>query len=86
MTSQESLLSYMPVRVIRGYKHNSKFSPKTGYTYAGFYRVVDAWEEKGKSGFKICRFKLYYSGNNSERKGPEKIELDYYIKEKKRVA
>jgi hypothetical protein len=48
----------MPVRVIRGYKHNSQFSPTSGYNYAGLFRVVDSWEEMGKSGFKICRFKL----------------------------
>jgi len=82
----KSMNEGLPVRVLRGYKHNSKYSPKTGYTYAGLYSVVDAWEEIGKSGFKICRFKLYYSGVNTERKGPEKIELDYQVKEKKRVA
>lgn len=48
----------LPVRVIRGYKHNSKFSPTSGYKYDGLFKVVDSWEEMGKSGFKICRFKL----------------------------
>ena len=67
----------LPVRVIRGYKHRSEFSPIKGYTYAGLYSVVDAWEEIGKSGFKICRFRLEYSGNNYNRQISEKIELDY---------
>jgi putative restriction endonuclease len=67
----------LPVRVIRGYTHRSKFSPKSGYLYAGLYSVVDAWEEIGKSGYKICRFRLLYSGKNQERKTPEEIELDY---------
>jgi len=48
----------LPVRVIRGYKHNSKFSPTSGYKYDELFKVVDSWEEMGKSGFKICRFKL----------------------------
>lgn len=74
----------LPVRVIRGFNHKSDFSPQKGYTYAGLYSVVDAWEERGKSGYKICRFRLEYSGNNTNRKTPEKIELDYTSKEKKR--
>ena len=48
----------LPVRVIRGYKHNSVFSPSYGYRYGGLFKVVEHWEEKGKSGFKICRFRL----------------------------
>lgn len=65
----------LPVRVVRGSKHKSNYSPKEGYQYAGLYSVVDAWEEEGKSGYKICRFRLEYSGQNSERKTPEAIEL-----------
>lgn len=48
----------LPVRVIRSFKHKSVFSPTSGYKYGGLYRVVDHWEEQGKSGFSICRFKL----------------------------
>lgn len=83
----KSMNEGLPVRVIRGHKHNSPFSPKTGYTYAGLYSVVDAWEEKGKSGFKICRFRLVYSGKNSERKSVEEVELnlDYDVRDSKRV-
>lgn len=73
----KSMNEGLPVRVIRGYNHKSKFSPQSGYTYAGLYSVVDAWEEIGKSGFKICRFRLEYSGGNKERKTSEEIELDY---------
>lgn len=80
----KSMNEGLPVRVIRGFSHKSKFSPKKGYTYAGLYSVVDAWEEKGKSGYKICRFRLEYSGHNPQRNTPEDIELNYLIKEKKR--
>lgn len=65
----------LPVRVIRGHTHKSPFSPKEGYTYAGLYSVVDAWEEVGKSGFKICRFKLLYISNNARKKSPEEVVL-----------
>lgn len=80
----KSMNEGLPIRVIRGYNHKSDFSPKSGYTYAGLYSVVDAWEEKGKSGFKICRFRLEYSGQNVQRKSPEEIELDYKTRDKKR--
>lgn len=59
----------LPVRVIRGYQHKSKFSPDKGYAYGGLYSVVDAWQEVGRSGFKICRFKLLYSGAHEPTDG-----------------
>ena len=83
----KSMNEGFPVRVIRGHQHVSAFSPKSGYSYAGLYSVVDAWQETGKSGKKICRFRLVYSGNNENRKTVEEveIELDHSIKEKKRA-
>tara|TARA_B110000093_G_C12845055_1_gene356915 strand:+ start:17 stop:703 length:687 start_codon:yes stop_codon:yes gene_type:complete len=53
-----SKIRNLPVRVIRGYKHNSPLSPNKGYKFGGLYLVVDNWEDKGISGFIICRFKL----------------------------
>lgn len=53
-----SKLRNLPVRVIRGFKHKSQFSPESGYKYGGLYNVVDHWKEIGKSGYTICRFKL----------------------------
>jgi putative restriction endonuclease len=83
----KSMNEGLPVRVIRGHKHKSSFSPTSGYTYAGLYSVVDAWQETGKSGFKICRFRLVYAGDNAERKSAEEVELDldHDVREKKRV-
>jgi len=82
----KSMNEGLPVRVIRGYKHKSEFSPDRGYLYAGLFSVVDAWEETGKSGFKICRFRLVYSGENTSRKTAEQIELDHGVKEKRRKS
>jgi putative restriction endonuclease len=76
----------LPVRVIRGYKHKSSFSPNTGYTYAGLYSVIDSWMEVGKSGFKICRFRLIYCGSNEDRPSVEEIEIDHATREKKRIS
>jgi putative restriction endonuclease len=73
----------LPVRVIRGASHKSPYSPRTGYEYSGLYSVIEAWEEVGKSGFKICRFKLVYSGNNSYRRHGAQLELDHSIREKR---
>ncbi len=80
----KSMNQGLPVRVIRGFKHKSEFSPIEGYVYAGLYSIVDAWEEKGQNGYKICRFRLIYSDTNSSRREAEKIELDYVNKEKGR--
>ena len=75
----------LPVRVIRGHNHNSKFSPDSGYVYSGLFSVVDAWEEVGKSDYKICRFRLIYCGHNYSRKEVNEIELDYSSKKSTRV-
>lgn len=47
-----------PIRVLRGYKGAPSYSPAKGYRYDGLYEVVGDWDETGKSGFRICRFKL----------------------------
>lgn len=74
-----SELRNLPVRVIRGYKHKSPFSPKSGYKYDGLFRVVDHWEEEGKGGFKICRFKLVKL-ENLLNKSTEIIKIGCLVK------
>ena len=78
----KSMNEGLPVRVIRGHKHKSTFSPSSGYEYAGLFSVVDAWESIGKSGFKICRVELIYSGNNDQRKSIGQIELDHGVSQR----
>jgi putative restriction endonuclease len=56
----------LPVRVVRGSKHKSAWSPEDGYVYSGLYRVVRWWEQRGKSGFKVFRFELRKIGSDSE--------------------
>ena len=48
----------LPVRVIRGSNHDSRYSPPHGYSYDGLYGVEVVWHEKGKSGFRIWRYRL----------------------------
>lgn len=54
----KSRLHGLPVRVIRGARHISPYSPKSGYRYDGLYRVEDYWLEGGKSGYDVWRFLL----------------------------
>jgi putative restriction endonuclease len=48
----------LPVRVIRGPKGERGFAPGSGYRYDGLYTVENAWEQTGKDGYRICRFRL----------------------------
>lgn len=61
---KRSMTEGLPVRVIRGYKHKSPFSPTSGYVYAGLFRVTECWTEEGKDGYDICRMRLRYQGDN----------------------
>ncbi|KAI6153562.1 PUA-like domain-containing protein [Pisolithus tinctorius] len=47
-----------PVRVIRGYKLQSKYGPSEGYRYDGLYTVKKCWREEGlgKGGYLVCKF------------------------------
>jgi putative restriction endonuclease len=56
----------LPVRVVRGAKHRSPWSPRSGYAYGGLYRVVRWWDQRGKSGFRVYRFELRKLGSNAE--------------------
>ncbi|WP_261663525.1 YDG/SRA domain-containing protein [Deinococcus sp. Marseille-Q6407] len=60
----------LPVRVTRGSRHASAYSPAAGYEYAGLYRVEDHWREVGKSGHSIWRFRLTRLENATLPAGP----------------
>ncbi|KAF7311245.1 Carboxymuconolactone decarboxylase [Mycena kentingensis (nom. inval.)] len=42
------------VRVIRGSRSNSKFSPEVGFRYDGLYCAMNPRRKIGKQGFKVC--------------------------------
>jgi putative restriction endonuclease len=48
----------LPVRVVRGAGHDSSYSPGKGYSYDGLYSVDDYWQEAGKMGFQVWRYRL----------------------------
>ncbi|KAF7784342.1 hypothetical protein Agabi119p4_507 [Agaricus bisporus var. burnettii] len=47
-----------PVRVVRGFKLQSKYAPSEGYRYDGLYVVEKAFMEKGNNakGYLVCRY------------------------------
>src|SRR5919199_5598738 len=53
-----SSLNGLPVRVIRGANLDSPYAPSSGYRYDGLYIVDDYWQELGRSGFRVWRFRL----------------------------
>ncbi len=49
----------LPVRVVRGGRHASLHGPDDGsYRYDGLFRVTDFWQERGRSGHWVWRFRL----------------------------
>ena len=48
----------LPVRVIRGSRGDPAHSPREGLRYDGLYRVESHWYEPGKSGYRVCRYRL----------------------------
>ena len=47
----------LPVRVLRGARAGTRFSPKVGYRYSGLYRVTDCWRDT-EEGWLTWRFRL----------------------------
>jgi putative restriction endonuclease len=53
-----SSMEGLPVRVIRGANLDSIYAPRSGYRYDGLYLVDDYWQEEGRSGFRVWRYRL----------------------------
>jgi putative restriction endonuclease len=54
----ENHLNGVPVRVHRGKAHVPDMPAGYRYRYDGLYRVARYWEERGRDGFKIWRFRF----------------------------
>ncbi|GAA4919114.1 HNH endonuclease [Stackebrandtia albiflava] len=70
----QNVTTGQPVRVIRGAKAKTRYSPKDGYRYSGLYRVADFWRDQGKeedSGFVTWRFRLEAIGEIALDAAPE---------------
>jgi predicted restriction endonuclease len=64
----KSLYTHNPVRVIRGAHKGSPFAPPSGLRYDGLYRVVEAWMETGRHGYRVCRYTLTEVGSDTAEK------------------
>ena len=53
-----SSMNGLPVRVVRGANLDSPYAPRSGYRYDGLYLVDDYWQESGRSGFRVWRYRL----------------------------
>jgi putative restriction endonuclease len=54
----ENHLNGIPIRVHRGKAHAADIPDGYRYRYDGLYRVARYWEERGRDGFKIWRFRI----------------------------
>jgi putative restriction endonuclease len=68
-----SSLNGLPVRVIRGASHVSPYSPSSGYRYDGLYLVDDYWQDRGRAGFLVWRYRLVKLENQEY---PQQSQLD----------
>ena len=59
----KSMTTGMPVRVIRGSGGNPYFSPSSGYSYDGLFRVTDYSMHPSKDGPQVILFRLEYFGD-----------------------
>ena len=71
-----SSLHGLPVRVIRGWRHRSPHSPSAGYRYDGLYLVDDYWQERGRSGFLIWRYKLVKLPEQLDQESDQPLGLE----------
>lgn len=54
----KSMMTGVPVRVIRGSGGKSRFAPDVGYSYDGLFVVTDYWTSRGVDSFNVLRFRL----------------------------
>lgn len=59
----KSIMTELPVRVIRGAGGNKKFSPNAGYSYDGLFTVADYWTKRGTDGRMVLQFRLEQIGD-----------------------
>lgn len=82
----KSLNEKLPVRVIRGAKHKSPYSPKEGYKYGGLYLVVEAYLIEGRDGFDVCQYILEKLDPSSASPSVQElaVTLDHSVRSAKR--
>jgi putative restriction endonuclease len=64
------------VRVIRGEGHDSPHSPSSGYRYDGLYFVDDYWQERGRAGFLVWRYRLVKLPNQVDPEAEQQLPTE----------
>lgn len=64
----KSIMTKLPVRVIRGAGGDEKFSPPAGYSYDGLFMVADYWTKRGVDGPTVLQFRLEQLDDGSPKK------------------
>ena len=66
----------IPVRVFRGENYVERMPTGFRYRYDGLYRVAECWNQRGRDGFNICRFRLEkLTDEEPEEITPEKTAI-----------
>ena len=60
-----------PIRVCRGFTLESPYAPKTGYRYDGLYRIESCWQDHGRDGYMVWRYRLVNISKNEQIKVDE---------------
>lgn len=63
----KSMMTGLPVRVIRGSGGNPQYSPTSGYSYDGLFTVADYWTKPGVDGPTVLQFRLEHIDGGSAR-------------------
>ncbi|MEV4835239.1 YDG/SRA domain-containing protein [Nonomuraea sp. NPDC049486] len=64
----KSIMTALPVRVIRGSGGSPEFSPAAGYSYDGLFTVADYWTKRGTDGPTVLQFRLEQINDGSSHK------------------
>ncbi|KAE9401455.1 hypothetical protein BT96DRAFT_602631 [Gymnopus androsaceus JB14] len=69
------------IRVIRGHTLQSPYAPSHGYRYDGLYRVTQAKQVRGKSGYLLCKFFFQRKPNQPPLPEPTSITRSEKLKQ-----
>ena len=69
----ENHLNGIPIRVHRGKAHVPNMPEGFRYRYDGLYRVASYWQESGRDGFKIWRFRIEKALVSDDAAPPEDL-------------
>ncbi|MGW0804796.1 caspase, EACC1-associated type [Nonomuraea sp. NPDC002799] len=64
----KSIMTGLPIRVIRGSGGSERYSPPAGYSYDGLFTVAEYWTKRGADGPTVLQFRLEQIDDGSPKK------------------